>query len=140
MRRTGLAICSTLLGVTMTGPVALADRIPLEDRPAYQQAGYEVMAVVANFVPFVSAIYAPKCLPGYIVCKLGFAGFNTLAAGAQLITSGGADLEQTKAILERGYGGDWILTSEDIAGDRTPQPYPDPAPPATKSTFTPPPQ
>ena len=35
------------------------------------RALYTGVAVVANVTPFVSALYAPACLPGYLVCKLG---------------------------------------------------------------------
>jgi len=38
------------------------------------RALYTGVALVANVTPFVSALYAPACLPGYLVCKLTYAG------------------------------------------------------------------
>ncbi|MFN8543176.1 MAG: hypothetical protein U0807_03080 [Candidatus Binatia bacterium] len=91
------------------------------------RAGYDVAAAVLNIAPIASAYAAPKCLPGYVPCKILAAGFNTLAAGVQLIFSGGSDLAQTRAILHRGYAGDWYLTGRHVAGDAAAQPYPDPS-------------
>jgi hypothetical protein len=97
--------------------------------------------VVANVVPVVSTIYAPRCLPGYVLCKLLFAGTSLVAGTEQLVTSGGADWAQTRAILHGGFGGDWILTGAHVAGDRTPEPWPEPRPPAaeTRGDWQPPP-
>jgi hypothetical protein len=111
-----------------------------ETRPLAMRILYTGAAVIVNTVPFVSAIVAPKCLPGYVFCKFGFASFATAAAGLQLALSGGADMAQTKAILYRGYAGDWIATGAHVAGDARLEPWPDP-PPSTEGGggFTPPP-
>jgi hypothetical protein len=109
------------------------------ERSAGARALYTAGAVVANVVPVVSATVAPQCLPGYILCKLWLAGFSLVAAGEQLAFSGGADTEQTRAILYRGFGGDWVLTGAHVAGDAKAMPWPQPAPPTTKGAFEPPP-
>jgi hypothetical protein len=95
--------------------------------------------MVANLVPVVSALYAPRCLPGYYLCKVGFAGAATIAAVGQLAISGGGDLAQTRALLYRGWSGDWFLTGEHVAGDKTPQPLPEAPPPTDEGGWQPPP-
>ena len=133
MRGAALIVPSVVLMTGLMAGAADAQHVRWEERPAYQRAGFTTVAVIANYIPIVSAFWAPKCLPGYVWCKLGFATFNTAAAGAQLVASGGADMEQTRAILYRGWAGDWYLTGRDIAGDHTANPYPDPPPPASRS-------
>jgi hypothetical protein len=113
-------------------PVRAAYAVPYAQQPLIKRALYASIAVVANVLPGVSAIYAPKCLPGYVVCKAAFAGVSLITAVDQLVMSGGRDLAQTRGILYRGFEGDWILTPAHIAGDRTPQPLPDPPPPASE--------
>ncbi len=100
---------------------------------------YTAAAVVVNAVPFVSALVAPRCLPGYVVCKFGFASVATAAAGVQLALSGGADMAQTRAVLHRGYAGDWIATGAHVAGDERIEPWPDPPASPSGGGFTPPP-
>lgn len=107
-----------------------ADRAPYADRPLSTRVAYTEAAVLANLTP-LSAVYAPRCLPGYILCKLGFAGASLLAAADQLAISGGGDRGQTRAILYRGFSGDWLITPRHIAGEATPEPLPDP--PASES-------
>ena len=104
-----------------------------EDRPTWQRAGYWVLAGVENVVPITSALAAPRCLPGYIACKFSFAFLSVLVAGEQFAFSGGADLAQTRAILHRGFGGDWVLTGAHAAGDVTPEVLPDPGPSSSGS-------
>ena len=100
-----------------------------EERSAGTRAFYTGVAVAANVLPVLSAVYAPQCLPGYIVCKLAFAGFSLVVAGDQLLLSGGSDPEQARATVNRGFSGDWVLTGSDIAGDTAPQPLPEAPPP-----------
>jgi hypothetical protein len=133
-----------LLGTTLTLLVARSAeaRVPYDDRPAYQRAAFTAGAVVLNVTPVLSGLVAPQCLPGYVLCKVGFALFNTAAAELHLLMSGFGDLAQTRAILYRGWAGDWYLSGRDVAGDHVPQPYPDPPPPerrGTHSGFEPPP-
>jgi hypothetical protein len=98
------------------------------------------IAVIANVMPIVSALYAPRCLPGYVLCKALFAGASLVAAGGQVVLSGAGDLAQTRAILHRGFRGDWYLTSRHVSGEVTPVPLPDPPPPpAEEGTWQPPP-
>ena len=139
MRRTGLAICSALLGVITTGPVALADRIPLQERPAYQQAGYEVMAVVANFVPVRLRPVRTQVPPG----------IHRLQARVRRLQHPSrrcpADhLRRSRPRADQGHSGARIrgrLDTDQRAHRRRSHPgaLPRPAPPAAK-TFTPPPQ
>jgi hypothetical protein len=102
-----------------------------EERSTPARVGWTSLAAVANVVPIVSAVFAPKCLPGYIVCKITFAGMSLIAAADQLLFAGNGDTAQTKAILYRGFGGDWFLTGRHVNGDATPQPLPDPPPPTS---------
>ena len=141
MRRAGRGFAVVLGFVTILGAVsARGDATTWEARSSGARALYTTGAVVANLIPITSAFVAPKCIPGYIVCKLSFAGASIIAAAGQFVLSGGHDLEQTKAILTRGFSGDWYLTGEHVAGDVQPQPYPEIAPPSSGgSGFTPPP-
>ena len=125
----------TLLLTTTIAVLALGGtaRAGYEDRPAWQRAGYTVLAGIENIVPIASAFAAPRCLPGYILCKLSYAGFSLVTAGVQLTLSGANDLDQTHALLHRGFAGDWILTGRHAAGDATPDVLPDPGPPAPKA-------
>lgn len=87
-------------------------------------------AAAANVTPVLPSFYAPRCLTGYIFCKAMFAGVSVIAAADQLIFSGGGDMAQTRAILYRGFGGDWVMTPRHIAGEANPEPLPEPPPPA----------
>jgi hypothetical protein len=117
-----------VLVATLVVPVSSASAISYEERPAGMRALYTGIAVVANVMPGVSALYAPKCLPGYVVCKVVFAGISIIAAGDQFVMSGGGDRAQTRAILYRGFAGDWYLTGRHVSGDLTPEPLPEPPP------------
>ena len=123
MRR--LARVLVILGVVGLVSSARAD---FEDRSAGERAGYTALAVVENVVPGFSTMASPRCLPGYILCKAWFAGFSLVAATEHVILSGGGDMEQTRAILHRGFAGDWIVTGRHAAGDATPDVLPDPGP------------
>jgi len=104
---------------------------PWEEKSGLARAGYTAAAVLANILPGVSALVAPACLPGYLVCKATFAIGSVFAAGEQLFMSGGADPEQTRAILYRGWEGDWYVTGRDVAGDTQADPFPKPPPPTS---------
>ena len=121
MRNATMVLVATLAA---SAPAA-AD---MPQRSAAARVWYTVGAVVANVTP-LSAVYAPRCLPGYVLCKLSFAGISVLAAADQLAFSGGADLAQTRAILYRGFAGDWIITPRHVAGEATLEPLPEPPPP-----------
>ena len=47
-----------------------------------------------------------------------------LVSPEQLVFSGGANTDQARAILYRGFNGDWVLTGAHVAGDATPTPWP----------------
>ena len=128
MRRFGRMLA---LGILVA--VAVPARAEWEDRPGWQRAGFTTLAVIENVVPVASAFAAPRCLPGYIACKFSLAFVSLVVAGEQLVFSGGADLDQTRAILHRGFGGDWVLTGAHAAGDVTPDVLPDPGPRAATS-------
>jgi len=128
-----------VLVATLAASGAAAADAP--QRSAAARVWYTAGAVVANVTP-LSALYAPRCLPGYLLCKLSFAGASVLAAADQLAFSGGADLAQTRAILHRGFAGDWVLTPRHVAGEVTPEPLPEPPHPAAGGEhhgFEPPP-
>jgi hypothetical protein len=125
MRTTRIALVLLLVG--SLGETAAAGNY--EEASTGRRALYTAAAVAANVVPVISALYAPRCLPGYLVCKLSFAGISLIAAADQLALSGGGDTVQTRAILHRGFRGDWVLTPRHVAGDLEPQVLPDPPPP-----------
>jgi len=112
-----------------------------EELSPTRRALYSATAAIVNVVPITSAFVAPLCLPGYILCKLAFAGISVVAAAEQFALGGDADTAQTRAILYRGFQGDWYVTGKHVAGFAAPQPWPDPPPPKTESdgTFEPPP-
>lgn len=131
---------SAVLTLTTVGVHTTALAESYEDKSAGMRALYTTAAVIANVLPIASAFVAPRCLPGYIVCKFSFAMLSLVAAGETLAISGGADKEQPKAILYRGFSGDWFLTGRHVAGDATPEVYPEAPPPTdTGGGFTPPP-
>ncbi len=123
MRRAGTILAAVGLWATMAGTAAAAER------SGARHALDAGIAVVANIVPGVSTLYAPRCLPGYVFCKTIFAAVSVIAAADQLVLSGGGDMQQTRGILHRGFAGDWYLTARHVSGEATPEPLPDPAPP-----------
>ena len=127
--RTVLAV---VFAVSLTH-AGTAGAVSYEERSTAGRALYTSIAVIANVVPGVSTLYAPRCLPGYVMCKALWAFVSTVAAADQFVFSGGGDQVQTKAILYRGFAGDWFLTGRHTAGDVTPNPLPDPPPPAADS-------
>src|ERR1044071_864831 len=119
------------LVVTLGFGVRSVSAASYEERSGARRALDTGIAVVANVVPGVSALYAPRCLPGYVLCKAVFAGMSLIAAADQLVLSGGGDLEQTRGILHRGFAGDWYLTGRHVSGEATPEPLPEPPPPSS---------
>jgi hypothetical protein len=129
MKTARIALVALLVG-SLAGKASAAGNY--EEASTGRRALYTAVAAVANVMPVVSAFYAPRCLPGYIVCKLTFAGVSLIAAADQLLMSGGGDRAQTQAILHRGFQGDWVLTPRHVAGDAQPQVLPDPPPPPSE--------
>jgi len=130
----GVALLAAALG-----PARHAEAVSFEERPAAARALYTGIAVVANVVPVVSTFYVSRCLPGYVVCKLTFAGMSLIAATGQLVLSGGGDLAQTRGILHRGFAGDWYLTGRHTSREVTPEVLPEPPPPPSEPKWEPPP-
>jgi hypothetical protein len=124
----GLTVGVALLAASLVA-ARPARAVSYDERPPASRALYTGLAVVANVMPVVSAFYAPRCLPGYVVCKVTFAGISLIAATGQLALSGGGDMVQTRGILHRGFAGDWYLTGRHTSHELTPQPLPDPPPP-----------
>jgi hypothetical protein len=144
MRTIRRGIAATLLiTVAVWAPVG-ARAASYEDSSTGKKVLYTAKAVAANALPVAGSLVEPKCLPGYFFCKLTFAFGSLLFAGENLAMSGGADIDQSRAILYRGFSGDWWVTPRDIAGDRQPQILPAPPPPSGGSGgsggFVPPPR
>ena len=127
--RTVLAV---VFAVSLTH-AAPAAAVSYDERSPAGRALYTGIAVIANIVPGVSTLYAPRCLPGYIMCKGLWAFVSVIAAAGQFVLSWEQDPVQTKGILYRGFAGDWFLTGRHTAGDLTPSPLPDPPPPPAGS-------
>lgn len=123
MRKTG-----TILATMMLWTTASLAASP-EERSGARHALDTGVAVVANVVPGVATLYAPNCLLGYVFCKTIFAAMSVIAAGDQLVMSGGGDMAQTRGILHRGFAGDWYLTARHVSREATPEPLPEPPPP-----------
>ncbi len=117
--------------VLCLAPLTARAGVPWEQRSLGMRALLTSVAVAADVMPGLSAIYAKQCLPGYIVCKTVFAIGSLMFATEQFAFSGGNDTGQTKAILYRGFEGDWFLNGRHVNGDTTPQPWPDP--PSTRT-------
>jgi hypothetical protein len=138
MRALTAALVLTLVMAALPTTVSAE---PFDERPGWQRGLLWAYTPIPNVVPIVpAATVAPKCLPGYIFCKAAFAGMSLLAATAQLVASGGEDPEQTRAIVRRGFGGDWVVTPRHIVGDETADVLPEAGPranPAPGSAPTP---
>lgn len=132
MREAGRRLTFGVALLATVGSALPAAAVPLEERPVAARAFYTGMAVVANVVPVVATFYTPRCLPGYVFCKAMFAGISLVAATGQLALSGSGDLGQTRAILHRGFAGDWILTPRHTSHEVTPDVFPEPPPPPSE--------
>ena len=125
-----MALVITLVG-TLTGviPSSLEAAGSYDDRSTAERVLFSSVAVLANVVPVLPALWAKPCLPGYVFCKATFAFGSVLFAGEQLLFSSGSDMPQVNAILRRGFGGDWFLTGRHISGDSKPVAWGDSAAP-----------
>jgi hypothetical protein len=130
MRTLAQRLLATMIVGFAVGHCTAAYAVPFEERSGGRKALYTAGAVAANAVPVTSAVVEPKCLQGYILCKLSFALFSVVVAGETLVLGGGSDMAQPKAVLYRGFSGDWVVTPRDIAGDTKPDLLPEPPPPA----------
>lgn len=143
MRTIARQVPATMLLAFAVGHVAVAHAVPFEELSGRRRAMYTAGAAAANVLPVVSGVAEPKCLQGYILCKVTFAAISVVAAAESLVMSGGSDLAQPKAVLYRGFSGDWYLTPRDMAGDTRAELLPEPPPPAEgekkSGDFVPPP-
>jgi hypothetical protein len=130
MRTIARRLLATMIVGLAVGHWTAAQAVPFEELSGGKRALYTARAVVANTVPGASAATEPRCIQGYILCKLTFALFSTIVAGETLALGGGGDMAQPKAILYRGWSGDWVVTPRDIAGETKPELLPEPPPPA----------
>ncbi len=137
-----LAATTTLVALSL-GVAGGVRATPFEELSGGRRAMYTAGAVAANTLPGASALADSRCLPGYILCKATFAAFSLIAAGESLVMSGGSDLAQPRALLYRGFSGDWVATPRDIAGDTKVELLPEAPPPADggkkSDEFVPPP-
>jgi hypothetical protein len=144
MRTIRRGIAATLLITVAVWAPRGAHAASYEDSSTGKKIHYTAAAVAANTLPLAGSLVEPKCLPGYFFCKATFAFGSLLFAGENLVMSGGADPGQSRAILYRGFSGDWWVTPRDIAGDTQPQVLPEPPPSSGGSGgsggFVPPPR
>ncbi|MCW5891822.1 MAG: hypothetical protein KIT14_14940 [bacterium] len=140
MRSAQKLLCAVATAGVLAAGVPSASAITWEERAPSARAFYTTAAMLANVMPISSAFVASRCVQGYLLCKFTFASLSVIAAAESIVMSGGSDMSEPKALLERGFSGDWYLTGPDISGDKTADPYPEVAPPATDDGgFTPPP-
>jgi len=143
MRMIARRLLATMIVGLVVGHCTAAQAVPFEELSRGKRARYTAEAVAVNTVPGVSAAAEPRCIQGYILCKLTFALFSGVVAGETLVLGGGGDMAQTKAILYRGWSGDWVVTPRDMAGETKPELLPEPPPPAggerKEGDFKPPP-
>ena len=143
MRTIARRLLATMLVGLAVGHCTAAHAVPFEELSRARRARYTAEAVAVNALPVVSAFEEPKCLQGYILCKVTFAAFSVVVAAETLVLGGGSDLAQPKAVLYRGFSGDWAVTPRDMAGDSNPNVLPEPPPPAEgekkSGDFVPPP-
>lgn len=122
MTRTFALICAgAATSLALSAPVR-ADSF--DDASTGKRALYVTGAILANVVPGVSALASPRCLPGYLICKVSFAAIGLIAGTEQLLL--GLDPKAFGSSIERGFGGDWVVTPHHIARGTKAQPYPDP--------------
>lgn len=141
MRRARKLLCAVATAGMLATQASSASAITWEERTPSERAFYTTAAMLANVMPIGSAFIAPRCIQGYVLCKFTFASISVIAAAESIIMSGGTDMSEPKALLERGFSGDWYLTGPDVSGDKTVEVFPEVAtPPATdEGGFTPPP-
>src|SRR5262245_25939167 len=130
MRTIARRLTVTLLLAFAMGRGTVVQAVPFEELSAGRRALYTARAVAANTLPGASSLVEPKCLAPYIMCKFVFAAFSVVAAGESMVMSGGRDIPQAKAVLDRGFSGDWYVTPRAVAGETKVDVLPQAAPPA----------
>jgi hypothetical protein len=116
-----IRLVALLTAMLAAAPVAVrADEVGVGRR-----IWYGVAAAALNVLPVVSIHASQRCLPGYVVCKLSFAGMGLIAAGTQLVVGG--DLKGAERTVRRAVGGDWLVLPRHLATGTNADPYPEPA-------------
>jgi len=104
--------------------VSLAPLTTRAEAPTFgRRLWYGVSATAMNILPIVSVFASQRCLPGYIACKLSFAGMGLVASGTQLVAGG--DIKGARRTAERAFGGDWVVLPKHLANGTKPDPYPE---------------
>jgi hypothetical protein len=111
------AVLTTVLCVVPTG-VRAGD-----DDGAGRRIWNGVGATAMNVLPVVSVRASQRCLPGYILCKLSFAGMGLAASGAQIFFGG--DVAGARRTAGRALGGDWVVMPRHLETGIKPDPYPE---------------
>jgi hypothetical protein len=120
---TVLRTTSVFFGIVALALVATPAARSDTDGTGGPNAWHSTVAVVTNVVPITSAFVHDRCITGYILCKLSFAGLSLLSATEQVVLGG--DTRGARATLGRGFGGDWVVKPSDVASGRKPDVYPD---------------
>jgi len=115
-------LLALLTAASVAGPVA----VRANDVSIGRRIGYGVAAVAMNVVPVVSVFASQRCLPGYIACKLSFAGMGLVASATQLVAGG--DVEGSRRTAARAISGDWVVLPRHLEHGIKADPYPEAAP------------
>ena len=95
MRMIARRLLATMIVGLVVGHCTAAQAVPFEELSRGKRARYTAEAVAVNTVPGVSAAAEPRCIQGYILCKLTFALFSGVVAGETLVLGGGGDMGLT---------------------------------------------
>lgn len=111
--------------IALLGAISLATppSAPANDGGVARALWRGAAAATMNVVPVTSIFASQRCLPGYLACKLMFAGMGIAASGVQVLAGG--DLDGARRTMERAFGGDWIVLPRHVGGDVKPDPYPE---------------
>ncbi|HXJ34272.1 MAG TPA: hypothetical protein VMS22_09570 [Candidatus Eisenbacteria bacterium] len=122
-----------LLAALLLGVVTIASRAhaaPYDERSTAEKAGFTTAAAIMNVIPITATFVAPRCLPGYVFCKIAFAGISVVGAAEHVFLAGPVDDGQVESILYKGFAGDWYVTGRNVAGDVNAEPLPNAPTPA----------
>ena len=143
MRKTARGFGAVAIVALAVARVGFCQPAPNQERSGTAHALATAGAVAANTLPVVPTYVEPRCLLPYPLCKFTFAVLGVVGAGESLVMSGGSDLDQPRALIHRGVGGDWFVTPRDMLGESKPDLLPEVAPPGSGNApggFKPPPR
>jgi len=143
MRKTARGLGAVAIVALAVGRVAFCQPAPNQERSGTAHALATAGAVAANTLPVVPTYVEPRCLLPYPLCKFTFAILGVAGAAESLVMSGGSDMDQPRALVHRGVGGDWFVTPRDMLGETKPDLLPEIAPPGggnEPGKFVPPPR